>query len=106
MPNSFLRHIDGHHKLIRWHIVIHGGIDGFSRLPVCLKASTNNTSGTVLKHFLGAVASFGLPSGVRCDKGGENVWVSEYMLSHPSCGPGHGSGITGRSVHTQRIEQL
>ena len=59
MPNS-LWHIDGHHKLIRWRIVIHAGIDGFSRLPVYLKASTNSTSGTVLNHFLGAVASFAL----------------------------------------------
>ena len=71
-------------------MVIHGGIDGFSRLPVCLKASTNNTSGMVLNHFLGAVASFGLPLRVRCDKGGENVQVSEYMLSHRSRGPGRG----------------
>ena len=29
MPNS-LWHIDGYHKLIRWRIVIHGGIDGFT----------------------------------------------------------------------------
>ncbi|KAI1789143.1 hypothetical protein LXA43DRAFT_865439, partial [Ganoderma leucocontextum] len=27
-PN-YLWHIDGHHKLIRWGIVIHGGADGF-----------------------------------------------------------------------------
>ena len=105
MPNS-LWHIDGHHKLIRWRMVIDGGIDGFSRLPVYLKASTNNTSGMVLNHFLGAVASVGIPSHVRCDKGGEKVRVSKYMLSHPSCGPGHGSGITGRSVHNQKIEEL
>jgi hypothetical protein len=26
-----LIHIDGYHKLIRWKIVIHGGIDGYSR---------------------------------------------------------------------------
>ena len=30
-PNS-LWHIDGHHSLIRWGFVIHGAIDGFSRL--------------------------------------------------------------------------
>ena len=35
MPNS-LWHIDGYHKLIRWRVIIHGGIDGFSRLPVYL----------------------------------------------------------------------
>lgn len=30
-PN-YLWHIDGHHKLIRWGIVIHGGADGFDRM--------------------------------------------------------------------------
>ncbi|KAI9569823.1 hypothetical protein HD554DRAFT_2019662, partial [Boletus coccyginus] len=32
-PNA-LWHIDGHHKLICWGIVIHGIIDGFCRM-VC-----------------------------------------------------------------------
>ena len=30
-PNS-LWHIDGNHKLVKWQLVIHGGIDGYSRL--------------------------------------------------------------------------
>lgn len=30
-PNA-LWHLDGYHKLIRWRIVIHGAIDGYSRL--------------------------------------------------------------------------
>ena len=29
-PNA-LWHVDGHHKLINWGIVIHGSVDGFSR---------------------------------------------------------------------------
>lgn len=101
MPNS-LWHIDGYHKLIRWRIIIHAGVDGYSRLPVFLKASANNRADTMLTSFLG-VQQYGLPSRVRCDRGGENVLVSQFMLTHPERDPGRGSCITGRSVHNQRI---
>jgi hypothetical protein len=74
---------------------VHGGVDGFSRIPVFLKASDNNRADTVLQLFLAAVDEYGLPSRVRSDKGGENVDVSWYMLSHPQRGPGIGSMITG-----------
>ncbi|KAF8991330.1 hypothetical protein BDQ17DRAFT_1255009, partial [Cyathus striatus] len=30
-PNS-VWHLDGHHKLINWGIVIHGMVDGYSRM--------------------------------------------------------------------------
>ena len=104
-PNS-LWHIDGNHKLIRWRIVIHGGIDGYSRVPVFLHASDNNRAVTVLQSFLKGVQLYGLPSRVRSDCGGENMLVSEYMLRHPQRGPGRGSFITGRSVHNQRNERF
>lgn len=75
--------------------MVHGGIDGYSRIPVYLHASTNNRADTVLKQFTAAVYEYGLPSRVRCDKGGENYDVGTYMLNHPHRGPGRGSIIAG-----------
>ena len=40
-PNS-LWHLDGHHSMIRWKIVIHGCIDGFSRRVIFLRCNSNN----------------------------------------------------------------
>ena len=104
-PNS-LWHLDGYHKLIRWKLVIHGGIDGFSRLIVFLKVSPNHYAATVLASFVSAVDEFGLPSRIRIDRGGENTLVTQFMLEHPDRGPDRHSVIAGRSVHNQRIERL
>ncbi|XP_033971364.1 uncharacterized protein LOC117470659 [Trematomus bernacchii] len=102
-PNS-LWHLDGNHKLIRWRIVIHGGIDGYSRLVVFLRASDNNRSSTVMASFMDAVAKYGVPSRVRTDHGGENNSVC--LMMNIFRGSHRGSALRGRSTHNQRIERL
>ncbi len=102
-PNS-VWHIDGNHKMIRWRHVIHGGIDGFSRLVVFLNCADNNRAPTVLDPFLKGVSQFGLPDRIRSDHGGENIDIWRYMLytnnNNPDC------VITGSSTHNERIERL
>ena len=102
-PNA-LWHIDGHHSLIRWRIVVHGGIDGFSRLITYLHYSTNNQADTVFTLFQEAIAKYGVPSRVRSDRGGENIDVAKFMIENR--GLNRGSHIAGTSVHNQRTERL
>ncbi|KAF8824944.1 hypothetical protein HHX47_DHR7000552 [Lentinula edodes] len=90
--------------LIRWGIVIHGFIDGYSRLITGMRAHDNNRSPTVLSLFLSAAERYGIPSRVRGDHGVENIWVAAFM-EHVR-GTGQGSYIWGCSVHNVRIERL
>ncbi len=55
-PN-YLWHVDGNHKLVRWRFVIHHGIDGFSRMVVFARCSSNNQ--TVYSLFLESLPKYG-----------------------------------------------
>ena len=50
-PNA-LWHIDSHHKLIRWKIVTHDAVDGYSRVIPYLKVAGNNSSETAFSGFM------------------------------------------------------
>lgn len=82
--------------LIRWGIVIHGFIDGYSRLITGLRASDNNRSETVLDVFLEAADKYRVPSRLQGDHGVENLLVAAWMEREH--GEGRGSYIWGRYV--------
>lgn len=100
-PN-FIWHVDGNHKLIRWKLVVHAAMDGYSRMVMFLHCSNNNRAETVKDLFIKAVGRFGRPLHIRTDHGGENVQIWENMRESR----GEGSVLTGSSVHNQRIERF
>ena len=101
-PNA-VRHVDGNHKMIRWRLVIHGAIDGYSRTIVFLKCANNNLSSTVMSSFSAAVGEFGLPIKIRTDLGGETVEIWRFMVEQHN---DDSAVITGSSTHNERIERL
>ncbi|CAE6411338.1 unnamed protein product [Rhizoctonia solani] len=102
-PNSLWHH-DGQHGLVRFKLIIHMFVDGYSRLVTGVGVHNNNLASTVLNLFHIARGHYGTPSRVRGDHGVENVQVAAWMEQHQ--GHGRGSYIWGRSVHNTRIERL
>ena len=58
---------------------MHGVIDGYSRLVVFLRCSSNNRAATVVNLFLSATTGFYWPLRVRTEKGEENSEVACFM---------------------------
>ena len=79
-PN-YVWHIDGNHKLVRWRMVVHHAIDGYSRLVVFAKCSSNNRAETAHSLFIQAIQKYGRPVKVRTDLGGENVDIWRDMTA-------------------------
>ena len=73
--------MDGNHKLIKYRLVVHGAIDGFSGLITYLRCSDNNHASTVLDCFLDGVSEYGMPARIRTDKGRTfgNIWLIENV---------------------------
>lgn len=101
-PNSPW-HFDSAQKLIRWKLIVHVCIDGFSRLITHSRCCDNNKAETVLRLFEESTSTYGLPSRARCDYGMENILVAQFMLERR--GLNRGSIITGSSVHNCRVER-
>lgn len=103
-----LWHHDGWHKLkLLAGIVVHGCIDGATRLAIYIVATDNNRADTVLdifRHATGPEEHNQLPSRLRGDHGGENRRVAEYMIG--ARGLGRGSYLAGASWQNQRIESF
>ena len=105
MVISFFRHIDSHHKLIHWRlVVIHGCIDGYSRSVIYLHCCNNNKAETVKAQLLRNVSTVFWPRRVRSDHGVENIEAAREMLKKTvtSSKP----FLTGLSVHNHRCERL
>ena len=97
--SNSLWHVDGHHSLLRWRFVIHGGIDGYSCTVVILRCATNNRAMIAFSAFSEAIDNFGIPSHVQSDRGGENTIICQFIIAVRGCD--RGSHIAGPSTHNQ-----
>uniref|UniRef100_A0A8D3CXR4 Integrase core domain-containing protein n=1 Tax=Scophthalmus maximus TaxID=52904 RepID=A0A8D3CXR4_SCOMX len=99
-----LVHVNTNHELIRYGIVMFGGIAGFSRKILYLRAANNNRPSTALDFFQEAVDTHGFPSRVRGDQSLKNAEIARHMLEVSGCG--RGSFTPGSSDRDQRIDHL
>ena len=97
------RHMDGHHKLIRYGMVTHGCIDGRTRTITWIQIANDNLATTPLRCFREAIKEYGVPSRMRGDYGGENVLVADAMIQLR--GTNRGSYLCGSSRFNTRIER-
>ncbi|KAK4012443.1 hypothetical protein OUZ56_021542 [Daphnia magna] len=106
IPKCFIKTEETEIMLIgrpnKYGFIIHGAIDGYSRLIPYISLENNNNSETVVGLFEKSVEEWGYPASVRSDLGGENVLVANFMIN--ARGVIRNSFRTGKSVHNQRVE--
>ena len=88
----------------RWNIVVHGGIDGYSRLVPYLHVITDNFASSAVHIFVQGLREFGVPSRIRVDGGSKFSHVRGLMEAINVAE--RNSAIVGQSVHNQGIERL
>jgi hypothetical protein len=102
VPYTLLFHLSlithCHSGLIRYKLVIHAFVDGFSRYVTGIQVVNNNWAATVVALFHKARAQHGTPSRLRGDHGVENVLVAAAM--EDIRGLNRGSYIWGRHIHS------
>ncbi len=71
-------HIDGYDKLRPFGFYIHGCIDGYSRKILWLEvADSNHDPRLIASYYIKTITTMkGIPSGIRADRGTENVIVA------------------------------
>lgn len=100
-PNH-LWHVDGNHKLRSFNIVVHAGIDGFTRICVFIRCADNNKASTAFTAFQRGIDQYGIPARLRTDRGGENITIGAYMIASR----GYNEFLTEPSTRNQRIERF
>ena len=103
---NYAWHLDFHYKLIKWHIVMHAAIDGYSRkiqyFTLFVQITTMLTLFYSTTHML--LPNLAYPTEYAVIKRGENVDVWRYTLYYHNMDPS--SVIVGSSTHNQHIERL
>ena len=95
-------HVDTNHKLILYNLVIHGCVDGYSRLLIHLTVTTDNLALTSLNIYLDSVKEYVIPARIRADNGGEFNHIASFQDNLD----GTTRLIRGKSVHNTRIERI
>ena len=110
-PN-YTVHVDGYDKLKPYGIAIHGGICGFSRKILWMKAAySNNDPKIIVAYYVEFIKRYSrIPRLVRADRGTENSILRDLQMTlrynHTDDMAGLWSFQYGRSTANQRIEMI